>query len=118
MKAKVLNENKESIFYGDYVGRDLYITMFQDNEREFVVTHNANIRPVPYFTGRETEIQELRQKIEEGQKSILVCGKGGVGKHKYVENCLRNILLDILEMREKLFSILDILIIMGIWVVA
>lgn len=80
MESKVLNKNKNCVFNGPYAGRDLYITMFQDNEREFVVTHNADIRPVSYFTGRETELKDLRQRIEEGRKSILVSGMGGIGK--------------------------------------
>lgn len=80
MESKVLNKNKNCVFNGPYAGRDLYITMFQDNEREFVVTHNADIRPVSYFTGRETELKDLRQRIEEGRKSVLVSGMGGIGK--------------------------------------
>ena len=80
MGPEVANKNKDSVFYGPYAGRDLYITMFQDNEREFVVTHNANIKPVSYFTGRETELQDLRQRIEDGRKSVLVSGMGGIGK--------------------------------------
>lgn len=83
MRKEVVNKNKNSIFYGDYVGGDdvtIKIVMFQDSEREFVVTHNANIKPVSYFTGRETELQELRQRIEEGRKSVLVSGMGGIGK--------------------------------------
>ena len=59
---------------------DTDIVMLQDNEREFVVTHNVNIKPVSYFTGRETDIKELRQKIENGSKVILVSGMGGIGK--------------------------------------
>ena len=57
MGPEIVNRNKDSIFYGDFVGRDQNVTniiLFQDNEREFVVTHNANIKPVSYFTGRET----------------------------------------------------------------
>ena len=80
MGPETVNKNRDSNFYGPYAGRDLYITMFQDSEREFVVTHNANIKPVSYFTGRETELRELRQKIEEGRKSVLVSGMGGIGK--------------------------------------
>ncbi len=80
MGPEVVNKNKNCIFNGPYAGRDLYITMFQDSEREFVVTHNANIKPVSYFTGRETELQELRQRIEAGRKSVLVSGMGGIGK--------------------------------------
>lgn len=80
MKREVDNRNKGSNFYGPYAGRDMYITMLEDTEREFVVTHNANIKPVSYFTGRETELQELRQRIEEGRKSVLVSGMGGIGK--------------------------------------
>ena len=83
MGLEVVNRNKDSIFNGDYVGRDLNVTniiMLEDKEREFVVTHNANIKPVSYFTGRETELQDLRQRIEEGRKSVLVSGMGGIGK--------------------------------------
>ena len=83
MGPEIVNRNKDSIFHGDYVGRDnisVNIIMFQDNEREFVVTHKTNIRPVSYFTGRETELKELRQRIEEGRKSVLVSGMGGIGK--------------------------------------
>ena len=83
MRPEIVNRNKDSIFHGDYVGRDniaVNIVMLQDSEREFVVTHNANIKPVSYFTGRETELQELRQRIEAGRKSVLVSGMGGIGK--------------------------------------
>lgn len=83
MRKEVVNKNKDCVFYGDYVGGNnitIKIVMFQDSEREFVVTHNANIKPVSYFTGRETELQELRQRIEEGRKSVLVSGMGGIGK--------------------------------------
>lgn len=80
MEPEVVNKNKNCVFNDQYVGRDLYITMYQDNEREFVVTHNANIKPVAYFTGRETELQELRQRVEAGRKSVIVSGMGGIGK--------------------------------------
>lgn len=80
MGPEVVNKNKNCVFNGPYAGRDLYITMYQDIEREFVVTHNANIKPVSYFTGRETELRELRQRIEDGRKSVLVSGMGGIGK--------------------------------------
>ncbi len=82
MKPGTVNKVKDSEIYGDFVGHDKItnIVMFQDNEREFVVTHNADIKPVPYFTGRETELQDLRQRIEEGRKSVLVSGMGGIGK--------------------------------------
>ncbi len=80
MEPEVVNKNRNCVFNGAYASRDLYIIMFQDNEREFVVTHNANIKPVSYFTGRETELQELRQRVETGRKSVLVSGMGGIGK--------------------------------------
>lgn len=80
MEPKVVNKNKNCIFNGLYTGRDLYVTLFQESEREFVVTHNANIKPVSYFTGRETELQDLLRRIEEGRKSVLVSGMGGIGK--------------------------------------
>lgn len=80
MGPEVVNKNKNCVFNDPYAGRDLYITMLEDKEREFVVTHNANIKPVAYFTGRETELQDLRQRIEEGRKSVLVSGMGGIGK--------------------------------------
>ena len=101
MGPEIVNRNKDSIFHGDFVGRDQNVTniiLFQDNEREFVVTHNANIKPVSYFTGRETELRELRQRIEDGRKSVLVSGMGGIGKthicrkifEEYVNNHAKN----------------------------
>ena len=109
MGPEIVNKNKNSIFHGDYVGHDnitVNIVMLKDSEREFVVTHNANIKPVAYFTGRETELQDLRQRIAEGKKSVLVSGMGGIGKthicrklfeeylKKYIEDqncCFRHI---------------------------
>ncbi len=80
MGTEVINKNRNCVFNGPYAGCDLYITMFQDNEREFVVTHNVNIKPISYFTGREIELQDLRRRIEEGRKSVLISGMGGIGK--------------------------------------
>lgn len=82
MGPETINRLKDNEIHGDFVGRDKItnIIMFQESEREFVVTHNANIKPVAYFTGRETELQDLRQRIEEGRKSVLVSGMGGIGK--------------------------------------
>ena len=82
MGPETVNRLKDSEIHGDFVGHDKItnIIMFQESEREFVVTHNANIKPVAYFTGRETELQDLRQRIEEGRKSVLVSGMGGIGK--------------------------------------
>ena len=74
----------ENVSIREYTGgnmtKNYYISMFQDSEREFVVTHNADIKPVSYFTGREIELRDLRQRIEEGLKSVLVSGMGGIGK--------------------------------------
>lgn len=56
------------------------ITMYQESERQFIVTYNVNTKPVSYFTGRETELQDLRKLVETGQKSVLVSGMGGIGK--------------------------------------
>ena len=68
----------------DYIGgnqtNNYYTSMFREEEREFIVTHNTNIKPVSYFTGRETELDELRQRIEKKRKSVLVSGMGGIGK--------------------------------------
>ena len=80
MRVEIVNQNKDSYFCGAYTDRDLYITMLEDKEREFVVTHNTNIKSVSYFTGREVELKELRQRIEERRKSVLVSGIGGIGK--------------------------------------
>lgn len=80
MRREADNRNKDCEFNGPYAGRDMYITMYQDSEREFVVTRNVDINPVSYFTGREMELEELRQRIEEGRKSVLVSGMGGIGK--------------------------------------
>jgi NB-ARC domain. len=83
MGEKTTTKVYRSQIGGSVVGGDMNITniiMLQDSEREFVVTHNADIKPVSYFTGRETELEELRQRIEEGRKSVLVSGMGGIGK--------------------------------------
>ena len=99
------NINNNNIFNDQYAGHDIhnidnslyvenkfYITMLKDEEREFVVTHNANIKPVSYFIGREVELKELRQRIEEKRKSVLVSGMGGIGKthicRKLFEECV------------------------------
>lgn len=83
MRKKTSTKVYRSQVEGPVVGHDMYninLIMFKDEEREFVVTHNADIKPVSYFTGRETELQDLRQRIEEGRKSVLVSGMGGIGK--------------------------------------
>ena len=92
MGSKVVNKNEDCVFYGPYAGNDLYITMYQDEEREFFVTHKANIKPVSYFIGRELELQELRQRIENGQKSVLVSGMGGIGKTQICRKLLEEYL--------------------------
>lgn len=83
MKQNIEN-TLENVSIREYTGgnmtKNYYISMFQDSEREFVVTHNADIKPVSYFTGREIELRDLRQRIEEGLKSVLVSGMGGIGK--------------------------------------
>ena len=80
MKLGIINKFKNIKNNGLIVGGNLHITMLEDSEREFVVTHNANIRPTAYFVGRETELQELRKRIYEGRKSVMVSGMGGIGK--------------------------------------
>ena len=84
MGPKTKNINKNNTFQGSYTGGDTYntniIILLKDTERKFIVTHNANIKPVDYFTGRETELKELRWRIEEKRKSVLVSGMGGIGK--------------------------------------
>lgn len=40
---RTLSKIKNSVFHGPFAGRDMYITMMKDEEREFVVTHNADI---------------------------------------------------------------------------
>ena len=84
MDQKIDNRLKGGNVERDYVGgnqtKNYYISMFQDSDREFVVTHNADIKPTAYFIGRETELEDLRQRIEEGHKSVLVSGMGGIGK--------------------------------------
>ena len=82
MEPETVNRLKDNEIHGDFVGRDKItnIIMFQESEREFVVTHNASIKPVAYFTGRETELKELCQRVEEKRKAVLVSGMGGIGK--------------------------------------
>lgn len=75
-----LNDGSVDKYVGGNQTNNYYISVSQDSEREFVVTHNANIKPVSYFTGRKMELQDLRQRIEEGRKSVLISGMGGIGK--------------------------------------
>lgn len=107
MSWKIINKIRgRNTIYGPCAGGNMHIDklqnievlLFQDTEREFVVTHRANIKPVAYFDGRETECQDLRQRIEEGRKSVLVSGMGGIGKthicrklfQEYVDKKARN----------------------------
>ena len=86
MGPETENKIKDSVINGTNVGRDMNttnyvdVTVYQDSERDFVVTHNAEIKPVSYFTGRESELQKLRQLLEDGGKCVLVSGMGGIGK--------------------------------------
>lgn len=75
-----LRESSVEKYVGGNENNYYYGATDREAERAFVVTHNVNTRPVSYFTGRETELQELRQRIEEGRKSVLVSGMGGIGK--------------------------------------
>ncbi len=88
MKSITTNVIKNSVFNAPFAGHDLNITIFKEPERDFVVTHHSNIKPVSYFTGRKTELQELRQKIESGHKSVLWVV---LAKRISAENCLTNI---------------------------
>lgn len=84
------NANKNSTFNGDYVGNienynetkinNYNIILYSDKERQFIISHESNIKPVEYFTGRETELKDLRQCINEKRKCVLLNGMGGIGK--------------------------------------
>lgn len=83
MEQKIRNKLQDLTIEGNCIAGNQtnnYTLLYQESEREFVVTRNANIKPVSYFIGRETELEDLRQRIEEGRKSVLVSGMGGVGK--------------------------------------
>ncbi len=83
MDQKINNQLKGCNMEGDYIGGDQinhYYPMFQDFEREFIVTKDEDIKPVAYFTGREIELRDLRKRIEDRGKSMLVSGMGGIGK--------------------------------------
>ena len=117
MGLETINKIRDSEIHGDFVGRDktINIIMFKDKEREFVITRNANIKPVSYFTGRETEIRDLRQRIEEGRKSVGVLAWAGLERRIFVGNCLRNTLRYILMVKIVLSNISAILSIVGKW---
>ena len=73
MGQQIISDLNNVTIGGSYVGGNSitnnYYTMYQELEREFFVTRNVEIRPTTYFTERETELQELCQRIEDGQKS-------------------------------------------------
>ena len=77
-ESKVENSDIENYIVGDNVV--VKPNIFPDKKRKFIVTHKVNIKPVSYFVGREKELQDLRQKVEQGQKLILISGMGGIGK--------------------------------------
>ena len=119
MKQRIDNQ-LTGVGLNDYVGGDQinqrnYISVYQEAERDFVVTHNADIKPVSYFTGRETELTELRQSIEEGRKAVLVSGMGGIGKTHICRKLFEEYSINMQRMEEGHFVILDILSMMEIW---
>ena len=81
VKKRIKNWVKDIQIGHDYIVIDQYnITTYQEKEREFIVTHKTETTPVTYFLGRETELQDLRKKVEQNRKFILVSGMGGIGK--------------------------------------
>ena len=80
MGQQITNDLENVIIKGNYTGGDTIIVLYQDKDREFIITHNVNIKPVSYFTGREVELNKLCQMVEEGHKAVLVSGMGGIGK--------------------------------------
>ena len=88
MEQKIQNKLDDVDIGHDYVAGNQtnnYISLYREEEREFVVTHHATIKPVYYFTGRETELNDLRQKIESRQKSVLVSGKTHICRKLFEE---------------------------------
>lgn len=82
MRQKIDNQLKECTM-NDYIGGNQtnnYISVSQKAKHKFIITHNTNIKPVSYFTGREAELQTLRKKIETERESVLISGMGGIGK--------------------------------------
>ena len=49
MGPETVNRNKDCNFNGPYAGRDMYIIMYQEQERNFIVTSDVNINSVFYF---------------------------------------------------------------------
>jgi tetratricopeptide (TPR) repeat protein len=47
-------------------------------------------KPRPYFTGREKEIEDFKQAINEENPLILIDGPGGIGKTQFVSRCIEN----------------------------
>ena len=89
MTSKIVNKLKRIINNGLLIGGNVEFIMSRDKDRGFVITCDADISPVYYFTGRETELKELRQWIEDGRKSVLVSGMGGIGKTQICRKIFR-----------------------------
>lgn len=78
--------------------------LFKESEREFVITRKASIKPVFYFTGRETELNALSQRIEGRQRSVLVSGMGGIGKTQICRKMFEKYLIQHNKEEKSLFS--------------
>ena len=69
---------------GNYTGGDCTTNHYHQSPasepRGFIVTHTSDSKPTSHFMGRERELAHLRTNAEEGRKSILVSGMGGIGK--------------------------------------
>ncbi|MDE6889541.1 MAG: toll/interleukin-1 receptor domain-containing protein [Eubacterium sp.] len=51
---------EKAVLKNRLIQRNHYYPMFQDSEREFIVTKDEDIKPAAYFTGREIELRDLR----------------------------------------------------------
>lgn len=69
---------------GNFIGGDCTTNHYHQRPapepRGFIVTHTSDIKPTSHFMGRKSELADLRTNAEEGRKSILVSGMGGIGK--------------------------------------
>lgn len=77
IKIKGSNINIENVFGGDY-------NVKNERIRSHIITHQTQFVPPSFFIGRENELNELYDKLNEKRCLIHISGMGGIGKTSFL----------------------------------